>query len=218
MRAKLRFAAAFVVGGLLAFGSSAANAQSGEITVWSWNIAAEALDMLVPDFNKKYPDVKVTVVNMGHGDVRDKALAGCAAGGTDLPGCRHDREQRGRSLLGALPRLLRQPQGVRRREIQGRLRAVQMGGAFGWRRDLFAALGFRPGRRLLPARPLREGRRRPGLHQDLGRLHRGRQEDPRRDRRQGEDGNHQPVRRRRAGSGRSPTSRAAPTSIRTARR
>ena len=33
MRAKLRFAAAFVVGGLLAFGSSAANAQSGEVTV-----------------------------------------------------------------------------------------------------------------------------------------------------------------------------------------
>ena len=27
----------------------------------------------------------MTVVNMGHGDVRDKALAGCAAGGTDLP-------------------------------------------------------------------------------------------------------------------------------------
>ena len=66
-----------------AFGAMAA--PSGEITVWSWNIAAEALDMLVPDFNKKYPDVKVTVVNMGHGDVRDKALAGCAAGGTDLP-------------------------------------------------------------------------------------------------------------------------------------
>jgi lactose/L-arabinose transport system substrate-binding protein len=60
-------------------------APSGEITVWSWNIAAEALDMLVPDFNKKYPDVKVTVVNMGNGDVYNKTLAGCAAGGTDLP-------------------------------------------------------------------------------------------------------------------------------------
>ena len=53
MRAKLRFAAAFVIGGLLAFGSSAANAQSGEITVWSWNIAAEALDMLVPGLQQE---------------------------------------------------------------------------------------------------------------------------------------------------------------------
>ena len=59
------------------FGAFGAKAEpSGEITVWSWNIAAEALDMLVPDFNKKYPNVKVTVANMGHGDVRDKALAG----------------------------------------------------------------------------------------------------------------------------------------------
>lgn len=87
MVARLRCAAAFMIGGFLALGGGIANAQqpSGEITVWSWNIAAEALDMLVPDFNKKYPDVKVTVVNMGHSDVRDKALAGCAAGGADLP-------------------------------------------------------------------------------------------------------------------------------------
>lgn len=84
MQRQLKWAAAVAAG--LTFGAVGANAQpAGEITVWSWNIAAEALDMLVPDFNKKYPDVKVTVVNMGHGDVRDKALAGCAAGGTDLP-------------------------------------------------------------------------------------------------------------------------------------
>ena len=70
---------------LLAGPAAAQDKPSGEITVWSWNIAAEALDMLVPDFNKQYPDVKVTVQNMGHADVRDKALAGCAAGGTDLP-------------------------------------------------------------------------------------------------------------------------------------
>lgn len=76
-------AAAFV--GLAGAPAAAQQKPSGEITVWSWNIAAEALDMLVPDFNKQFPDVKVTVQNMGHADVRDKALAGCAAGGTDLP-------------------------------------------------------------------------------------------------------------------------------------
>ena len=82
-----RLARSVAIGAItLGMGIGGGQAQpSGEITVWSWNIAAEALDMLVPDFNGKYPDVKVTVANMGHSDVRDKALAGCAAGGTDLP-------------------------------------------------------------------------------------------------------------------------------------
>jgi lactose/L-arabinose transport system substrate-binding protein len=85
MRRQFKFAAAIAAAGLGLglFGAQAA--PSGQITVWSWNIAAEALDMLVPDFNKKFPDVKVNVVNMGHDDVYNKALAGCAAGGTDLP-------------------------------------------------------------------------------------------------------------------------------------
>lgn len=80
----LRAAAILAAGAALGIGGAQA-APSGEITVWSWNTAAEALDMLVPDFNKKYPDVKVNVINMGNGDVYDKTLAGCAAGGTDLP-------------------------------------------------------------------------------------------------------------------------------------
>ena len=85
MRRNLGCAAALLLASAGFASLEAQAAPSGEITVWSWNIAAEALDMLVPDFNKKYPDVKVTVVNMGNGDVYDKTLAGCAAGGTDLP-------------------------------------------------------------------------------------------------------------------------------------
>jgi len=85
MHRKIAYAAAVMAAGLGLGMAGAQAAPAGEITVWSWNIAAEALDMLVPDFNKKYPDVKVTVVNMGNGDVYDKTLAGCAAGGTDLP-------------------------------------------------------------------------------------------------------------------------------------
>ena len=84
MRSNFLCAAAILAVGAVGIGGAQA-APSGAITVWSWNIAAEALDMLVPDFNKQFPDVKVTVVNMGHADVRTKALAGCAAGGTDLP-------------------------------------------------------------------------------------------------------------------------------------
>ena len=85
MRRQIARAAAVVAAGLALGVTAAAAAPSGTITVWSWNIAAEALDMLVPDFNKQYPDVKVNVVNMGHDDVYNKALAGCAAGGTDMP-------------------------------------------------------------------------------------------------------------------------------------
>jgi len=58
---------------------------SGEITVWSWDIAAKALQATVPSFNKLYPNVKVNVVDLGNQQVYDKGLSGCAAGGTDLP-------------------------------------------------------------------------------------------------------------------------------------
>src|ERR1041384_6875079 len=33
----------------------------GAVTVWSWNIAAKSLQRLVPDFNRKYPQVHVEV-------------------------------------------------------------------------------------------------------------------------------------------------------------
>ena len=62
-----RLARSVAIGAVtLGMGIGGGQAQpSGEITVWSWNIAAEALDMLVPDFNGKYPDVKVTVDEHG---------------------------------------------------------------------------------------------------------------------------------------------------------
>ncbi len=58
---------------------------SGTVTVWGWNTAAEALEHVVPDFNKQFPDVRVTVVNMGHSDLHDRVAADCAAGGADMP-------------------------------------------------------------------------------------------------------------------------------------
>lgn len=57
----------------------------GEITVWSWDIAAKALEATVPGFNKLYPNVKVKVIDLGNQQVFDRGLAGCAAGGVDLP-------------------------------------------------------------------------------------------------------------------------------------
>ncbi|TIV64016.1 MAG: carbohydrate ABC transporter substrate-binding protein [Mesorhizobium sp.] len=70
---------------LLALGSGPALAQSGEITIWSWNIAASSLKSTVEGFNKKYPDIKVTVQDLGNQPTYDKSIAGCAAGGVGLP-------------------------------------------------------------------------------------------------------------------------------------
>lgn len=58
---------------------------SGEISVHSWNIGASALESLVPGFNEEYPNVTVTVEDIGNQQVYDRGLAGCAAGGADLP-------------------------------------------------------------------------------------------------------------------------------------
>jgi lactose/L-arabinose transport system substrate-binding protein len=65
--------------------SGPAFAQSGEITAWSWNIAASSLKSTVAGFNKQFPDVKVTVEDLGNQQTFDKMLAGCAAGGVGLP-------------------------------------------------------------------------------------------------------------------------------------
>src|SRR5699024_8436239 len=54
---------------------------SGDITVWSWNEAADALDAAVEGFNEEYPDVDVTVEKIGHDDVNDKLTTGLASGG-----------------------------------------------------------------------------------------------------------------------------------------
>lgn len=73
---------------LASAGATVADAQGkpkGTVTVWGWNTAAEAMEHIVPDFNKQYPDVQVKVVNMGHNDLHDRVAADCAAGGTDMP-------------------------------------------------------------------------------------------------------------------------------------
>ncbi|MGY2993757.1 ABC transporter substrate-binding protein [Mesorhizobium sp. URHB0026] len=69
----------------LVLGSAPALAQSGEITIWSWNIAASSLKATVAGFNKVHPDIKVTVQDLGNQPTYDKSIAGCAAGGVGLP-------------------------------------------------------------------------------------------------------------------------------------
>jgi lactose/L-arabinose transport system substrate-binding protein len=69
----------------IAVGATPAMSQSGEITAWSWNVAASSLESVIEGFNAKHPDVKVTVQDLGNQQVFDRLLAGCAAGGAGLP-------------------------------------------------------------------------------------------------------------------------------------
>ncbi|CAH2407181.1 ABC transporter substrate-binding protein [Mesorhizobium ventifaucium] len=69
----------------LALGSAPAFAQSGEITIWSWDVAASSLKATIEGFNKQFPDIKVTVQDLGNNPIYDKSIAGCAAGGEGLP-------------------------------------------------------------------------------------------------------------------------------------
>ena len=75
--------AALAIG--IAFGATGAHGQSGEITVWSWDIAASSLEAVIDGFNEQYPDVTVVVEDLGNQQVFDRTLAGCAAGGSGLP-------------------------------------------------------------------------------------------------------------------------------------
>jgi len=51
----------------------------GEVTVWSWNIAAASLKKLVPPFNEIYPNVTVDV-NMTGTNLQSRFLLSLSAG------------------------------------------------------------------------------------------------------------------------------------------
>src|SRR5437667_412101 len=51
----------------------------GEIDVWSWNIAAKALNKIAPDFERKNPGIKVKV-NMTGARLESRLLLSLASG------------------------------------------------------------------------------------------------------------------------------------------
>ena len=53
---------------------------TGEITVWSWDIAAVALDRLGDEFEKEHPGTTVEVVDTGYDNAYDKLSVGLQAG------------------------------------------------------------------------------------------------------------------------------------------
>lgn len=83
MHKTIKILLALLVTGVLS--ASLAQELSGEIEVWSWDIAAESLEALVPGFNELHPNVTVNVRDLGNDPTFDRGLAGCAAGGVDMP-------------------------------------------------------------------------------------------------------------------------------------
>ncbi|MEU5220591.1 sugar ABC transporter substrate-binding protein [Streptomyces sp. NPDC020807] len=68
---------------------SAGDPKKGKITVWSWQGPAVELKALLPEFNRKYPDIQVTVEDIGNPAIWDKITAGLAAGGQGLADVLH---------------------------------------------------------------------------------------------------------------------------------
>ncbi|WP_327357984.1 ABC transporter substrate-binding protein [Streptomyces sp. NBC_01304] len=68
---------------------SAGAKDKGSITVWSWQGPAAEMKALVPEFNTKYPDIKVTVEDIGNPAIWDKITTAMAAGGDGLADVLH---------------------------------------------------------------------------------------------------------------------------------
>ncbi|MFK0257046.1 ABC transporter substrate-binding protein [Streptomyces sp. NPDC090445] len=72
-----------------AAGGAAGEKDRGRITVWSWQGPAAELKALVPEFNKVYPGIGVTVEDIGNPAIWDKITTGLAAGGQGLADVLH---------------------------------------------------------------------------------------------------------------------------------
>ncbi|MFT4297423.1 MAG: sugar ABC transporter substrate-binding protein [Micropruina sp.] len=59
---------------------SSPTAVSGEITVWSWDVAATALKRLAGSYQKAHPGTTINVVDIGYDNAYDKISVGLQAG------------------------------------------------------------------------------------------------------------------------------------------
>lgn len=78
-------------------------AVKGDITVWSWDVAAKALKRLAPEFEKQHPGVKVNVVDIGYDNAYDKITVGLKSG-KGLPDVTTVEGPRLQSMIGNFPR------------------------------------------------------------------------------------------------------------------
>ncbi|MFD9359127.1 ABC transporter substrate-binding protein [Streptomyces sp. NPDC060031] len=70
-------------------GGSAGEKNKGKISVWSWQGPAVQMKALLPEFNKKYPEIEVTIEDIGNPAIWDKITTGLAAGGQGLADVLH---------------------------------------------------------------------------------------------------------------------------------
>ena len=64
--------------------AGSASPATGEITVWSWDVAATALKRLGAAYQKSHPGTTINVVDVGYDNAYDKISVGLQAG-TGLP-------------------------------------------------------------------------------------------------------------------------------------
>ncbi len=83
MRRNLLFL--FVVMLMLSIGQIGFAQDDATLTIWVWDVNQPIVEATVESFQEEYPDVEVVVEDLGNQNVYDRGLAGCAAGGLDLP-------------------------------------------------------------------------------------------------------------------------------------
>lgn len=59
--------------------------QAQTLRVWVWDINKPALESTIASFQELHPGVEVIIEDIGNQNAFDRGLAGCAAGGIDLP-------------------------------------------------------------------------------------------------------------------------------------
>jgi len=84
----------------LAAASSAA--IKGNLTVWSWDVAATALKRLAPEFERRHPGVKINIVDIGYDNAYDKITVGLKSG-KGLPDITTVEGPRFQSFVGNFP-------------------------------------------------------------------------------------------------------------------
>ncbi|MBN1345779.1 MAG: sugar ABC transporter substrate-binding protein [Phycisphaerae bacterium] len=60
-------------------GVSDPNSLTGDISIWAWNIAAKSLQRIVPEFNRRYPNVRASVEMTG-ANLQSRFLLSLSAG------------------------------------------------------------------------------------------------------------------------------------------
>ncbi|WP_336644921.1 ABC transporter substrate-binding protein [Microbacterium sp. USHLN186] len=78
-------------------------AASGEITIWSWDVAATALKRLGAEYEKKHDGVTIDVVDIGYDNAYDKISVGLQAG-TGLPDIITLETDKNQSYLSQFPK------------------------------------------------------------------------------------------------------------------